>query len=151
MHKPIETGWPAIRILTILLMSIFIGWLCVSGDSPEHFYQQRKLLFWGAGGLVGLCVLCELARLKCPYCRSRAIELLSSEEVDRWIGQKVVNENTISVGAFQTFGKSGLKGMTEGISVGRRIIPVTKRRILEVHHCRTCERSFERRVVEEMQ
>lgn len=150
MHKAIETGWPAIRTLTILLISIFIGWFCVSGESPDHFYEQRKLLFWGAGALVGLCVLGELARLKCPYCRSRAIQLLSSEEVDRWIGQKVVNENTISVGAFQTFGKSGPKGMTEGISVGRRIIPVTKRRMLQIHRCITCECTFDREVIEEM-
>ena len=150
MHKQIDTGWPAITVLAVVLLGIFIGWLWVSGDSPEHFYERRKLLFWAAGGLVGLFVVGELARLKCPSCRSRAIKLLSTEEIDRWIGQKVVNENTVSVGGFQAIGKPGFKGTTESISTVRRIIPVTKRRMLEVHRCQTCERTFERRLVEEM-
>jgi hypothetical protein len=150
MRKPIETGWPAIAGFTAFLSGILCGWLWISGDSPEHFYEQWRVLIWGAGAIVGLCILAELARLKCPYCMSRAIVLLSWEEVDRWLGQKLVTENTFSVGAFQTVGQSKFKGMTESIAVGRRMIPVTKRCILEKHGCRTCERAFDRRVVEEM-
>ncbi len=150
MRKPIETGWPAIGVLTAFLSGIFCGCLLISGDSPEQFYEQWQVLFWGAGALLGLCMLAELTRLKCPYCRSRAIEFLLGEEVDRWLGQKVVTENTISVGAFQTVGHSKFKGITEGIAVGNRTILITKRCILQKHRCKSCEHEFERKIVEEM-
>jgi hypothetical protein len=68
MHKPIETGWPAITGVVVLLLSISIGWLWISGDTPEAFYEHWKLLVWSAGVLVSLCILGEMARLKwtCP-------------------------------------------------------------------------------------
>jgi hypothetical protein len=150
MHKPKQTGWPAIGILAFLFIGIFAGGFLVSGESLEQFYWDWVILTWIAGAFIVLCVLAELSCLKCPHCRSRAILLLSAEEVDRWIGQKVVTENTISIGAFQTFGHSKIKGMTEGIAVGRRTIPVTKRCILEKRRCETCECEFDRRVVQEM-
>jgi DNA-directed RNA polymerase subunit RPC12/RpoP len=150
MNKRIETGWPAIAALAAFVSGLFCGWIYVSGDSPEHFYVQWRVLFWVAGAIVGLCILSELTGLKCPYCRSRAVERSSAEEIDRWLGQKTVNENAFSVGAFQTFGPSKFKGMTEGITVISRAIPVTKRRIREDYRCRTCDRTFERHVVEEM-
>jgi hypothetical protein len=150
MHKQKQTGWPVIGILALLFAGTFAGGFLVSGESLEQFYRDWVILTWIAGAFIVLCVLAELSCLKCPHCRSRAIVLLSAEEVDRWIGQKIVTENTISIGAFQTFGNSKIKGMTEGIAVGRRTIPVTKSCILEKHRCQICEREFERRVTEEM-
>jgi hypothetical protein len=150
MRKQKQTGWPAIGILALLFAGIFAVGLLISGESLEQFYREWMILTWIAGAFIWFCIMAEVSRLKCPSCRSRAIALLSAEEVDRWIGQKIVTENTISVGAFQTMGQSEFKGMTESVAVGRRTIPVTKRRILEKHRCQTCEREFERRVIEEM-
>jgi hypothetical protein len=78
------------------------------------------------------------------------IALVSAEEVDRWIGQKTVSEDTVGVGGFQAFGGSKLRGMTGGVAVTRRIIPVTKRCVLSEYRCDTCGREFEQSVVEEM-
>jgi hypothetical protein len=70
--------------------------------------------------------------------------------VDRWIGQKVVDENTIGIGGFRTYGGSKLRGIADSYFVTRRTIPVTKRCVVEEYRCETCAREFERKVVEEM-
>lgn len=150
MQKRIETGWPSIAAFTAFLSGMFCGWIYVSGDSPEQLYGQWRVLFWAAGATVGFCILGELSRLKCPYCRSRALQRLSTEEIDRWLGQKMVSENAFSVGAFQTFGESKYKGLAGGITVTSRVIGVTKMRLCEHYRCRTCKGLFERYSVEEM-
>jgi DNA-directed RNA polymerase subunit RPC12/RpoP len=100
--------------------------------------------------LVVLCVIAELFRWKCPNCRSRALELLSTEEIDRWLGQKVVTDNTVNAGGFKTIGDPKLKGVTGGVAVARRTVTVTKRRIRKKLVCNTCGHEFERDVIEEM-
>jgi len=150
MPQQKQTGWPAIGILTFIFAAIFAGGFVTSGEPIEQFYREWVVLTRCAGALIVLCVLAEFSRVKCPHCRSRAIMLVGTEEVDRWIGQKVVSENTVSVGALQTFGQARFKGVTESVAVGSRTIPVTKRRVVEKYRCWTCEREFERSVVEEM-
>jgi hypothetical protein len=150
MHKQKQTGWPAIGILACLFAGIFAVGLLISGESLEQFYREWVILTWIAGAFLVLCVLAELSCLKCPHCRSRAIAVVSAEEVDRWIGQKIVSEDTVAVGGFQTFGESKFRGMTGGVAVTRRTIPVTKRCVLTEYRCDTCGCQFERRVVEEM-
>lgn len=88
MPKEKQTGWLAIGTLAFLFATIFGGGLIVSGESVEQFYREWVVLIWGAGAFIGLCVLAEFSRVKCPRCRSRAIALVGAEEVDRWIGQK---------------------------------------------------------------
>lgn len=150
MDRKIETGWPAIGLLTVLIAGGLGTWLVVSEEAPEQFYKQWYLLIWGAGGLLALCVLAEIARLKCPRCRSRALTLLSAEEVDRWIGQKVVTEDTVSIGGFTSLGNPKFKGVNGSLATTRRTIPVTKRRLLQTFGCKTCGHQFRKNVVEEM-
>src|SRR6185437_1450146 len=85
-HKQKQTGWPAIAILALLFGGVFAGGCVISGKSPDEFYREWEILVWIAAAFLGLCVLAELARVKCPGCRSRTITLVSEEEVDRWIG-----------------------------------------------------------------
>jgi hypothetical protein len=104
MHKQKQTGWPAIAILAFVFAGVFGCGCVISGKSVEQFYREWAILVWLAAGFLALCMVAELSCLKCPSCRSRAITLVSEEEVDRWIGQKIVNEDTVGVGGFQTFG-----------------------------------------------
>jgi DNA-directed RNA polymerase subunit RPC12/RpoP len=104
----------------------------------------------GGEVFIAFCVLAELSRLKCPHCRSRAVALMTADEVDRWIGQKIVDEDTIGIGGFQTFGESKFRGVAGSVAVTRRTIPVTKRCVLENYRCEACGRDFKRKVVEEM-
>ena len=112
MHGHKQTGWRVIGVLAFLFSGVFAGGLLISGESLEQFFREREILTWIGAAFIALCILAELSRLKCPNCRSRAIALVSAEEVDRWIGQKIVNEETVGVGGFQAFGESKLRGMT---------------------------------------
>jgi hypothetical protein len=150
MHKQKQTGWPAIAILAFLFAGVFAGGCVISGKSAEQFYREWPISIWITAAFLALCILAELSCLKCPSCRSRAITLVSAVEVDRWIGQKIVNEDTFGVGGFQTFGEPKFRGITGSVAVTRRTIPVTKRCVLKEYRCESCGREFERRVVEEM-
>jgi hypothetical protein len=150
VHKPKQTGWPAIGILAFLFAGVFAGGCVISGESVEQFYREWVILTWIGAAVIGLCILGELSCLKCPQCRSRAIRVVSAEEVDRWIGLKTVSEDTVGVGGFETFGQSKFSGLTGGVAVTRRTISVTKRCVLTEYRCDTCGCQFERRVVEEM-
>lgn len=145
-----HTGWPSIFVLASFVAGIFFGWCLMSGDSPSQFYQSRKLYFWCSEAIIASCVLFELVRLKCPRCRSRALICFASSEVDRWLGQKTVTEDSFTLGAFQAHGGVKTRGMQESITVQRRTIPVTKRRILRTYRCSDCLHEFGRESVEEM-
>ena len=155
VRSRIQTGWPAIFILAAFLTGIFASWLCISGESPTPFYSHHRIACWAAGGFIVLCILAEFSRLKCPNCRSRAIAHLSSQEIDRWIGQKTVAENSYTLGAFQARNsmqlQAKIRGMNESMTVTKRIIPVTKRRILRNYRCGDCDHLFGQETVEEMQ
>jgi hypothetical protein len=150
MHRPKQTGWPAIGILALVLGGVFGAGCVISGKPAGQFYREWAILTWIGAAFMALCILGELSCLKCPHCRSRPIAFVSAEEVDRWIGQKIVSEDTVGIGGFQTFGESKFRGMTGGIAVTSRTIPVTKRCVLSEYRCDTCGCQFERRVVEEM-
>lgn len=107
-HKEEQTGWPAIAILTFVLAGVFAGGCLISGKSAEQCYQEWPISIWITAAFIVLCILAELSCVKCPRCRSRAITLVSEQEVDRRIGQKIVNQDTFGVGGFQTFGGSNL-------------------------------------------
>jgi hypothetical protein len=150
IHRQRQTGWPAIGILAFLLAGVFAGGCVISGESVQQFYREWVILTWIGAAFIALCILGELSCLKCPQCRSRAIAVVSVEEVDRWIGLKAVSEDTVGVGGFQTFGESRFRGLTGGVAVTRKTIPVTKRCVLTEYRCDTCGCQFERKVVEEM-
>lgn len=149
-----QSGWPIIVALAALLAGGLACWLVVSNATPDHFWHDHLIAICAAAGFIVFCIFAELVRLKCPICRSRAILRISSKEIDRWLGQKTVTENSYTLGAFQarnsTPAQTKTRGLHESITATTRVIPVTKRRMLHGYRCSNCEYEFSRETVEEM-
>lgn len=150
----IQSGWPIIVTLVALLAGGLACWLVVSDEPPDHLWHHHLIVICAAAGFIVLCIFAELVRLKCPICRSRAIIRISAKEIDRWLGQKTVTENSYTLGAFQsrdlTPAQRKTRGLHESITATTRTIPVTKRRMLHAYRCSNCEYEFSREIVEEM-
>lgn len=83
----------------LLPLSLLLRFL-LSYFGNYHFLNYLTIYKWEMWIYIicftwfGLAVWNEWIRRKCPVCKSKKYDLLSSKEIDRWVGIKKVSERT---------------------------------------------------------